>query len=417
MSSSNLPIRHRGLSGPPLFPLPQIHTIRRRRADTIDSSRSFLSPLFDEEYKKYVHENLRPGPTLKSPWTLPAPQVPSFWTQKAISNAYFYGQYRLKIRNLTPRTETFLGQYRDVAKEAMQDPSREKICVLTALTKTLNSKVILLKEPSIEQIRGQQALKNLVFLRYLATYGDYLGEECKRFRDAAIEKKVEGRELFTGEKKTWTTVVDEIEREARREGIWFSKKNSTFENIESMPDSPTTDAIRKACNELGLDFENTKYSIHWYTQRNEKVHCMVDIFIKECEWDALGVRLLKDLKDLPNVVGTREQEQMGKVLENIKTRYFYRLDVSRCLPSQKADELRIKHNEKERRRIGRSAEELLLEQRKQTKLARTRREKDRSSRSVGCQFDGIEDAERRGCQATSCWEDESEDLGLDGLLG
>ena len=77
--------------------------------------------------------------------------------------------------------------------------------VLTELTKTFHSKKILLGEVGLKEIQGQKALRNLVVLRYLAHYGDYLGEQCKRFRDSAVDKNVDGVQFFTGEGKIWNS--------------------------------------------------------------------------------------------------------------------------------------------------------------------------------------------------------------------
>lgn len=385
------------------MPVPQMLSVRRVRANTIDSGRSLRSPIYDEDYTKYIHECLRPGEHLTSPWTLPAPRLPdnpNDWTEKAIANAYFYAQYRLKSRTVTPRTQVFLEQYREVADAAIKEPSYARKSVLTALTKTLNSKVILSREASFNEIRGQVALKNVVFMRYLACYEDYLGAQFRRFRDAAISEGVEDVKLFTGDAKNWTAVHSSLEKEEKAHNAWKRRANIGYGDF--MPDDHTTQAIHKACIALELDYENTRYSIKWYSKRNEHMHCNIAIHINDCNWDALGIQLRKDLNDLPKIMGDSDYEQMRLVLTSIAERYFERLDDQHCIPSEKASILRFKRDRKHRERLRNeeSKAERLREQQNGAKLAREARS-ERSYRDIGTQFDGMEVAERRKKKSSS----------------
>ena len=48
------------------------------------------------------------------------------------------------------------------------------------LNKILHSKVILYKEPILTAKEGQEAIRKLLEMRYLANHGDYMAEKCER---------------------------------------------------------------------------------------------------------------------------------------------------------------------------------------------------------------------------------------------
>jgi len=309
---------------------------------------------------------------MESPWILPAPQIlnePDQWGENAIKSALFYAHCRLKSRKVTPRTEAFLQQYQEIANAALNDPTLAKRSVLAEFTKTLRSKVILQKDASLRDIQGQVILKKLVVMRYLADYGDYLSEQCKRFRDAAAEEKIDGYEHFTGDGKSWTTVQNNLNNEEKLYNLWKKRVQFVVGSIDRhpLPDDPTTQAIHRACIALDLDYENTRYSIERYADRNQTMHCMVGVWIKDSNWTALGAQLQKDLRDLPNVMGGQEQSQMRLVLESISERYFDRLGP-KCIPSELAESLQLEQNRKRRLKL-RSSDELRRDQQEKTKLA------------------------------------------------
>ena len=88
------------------------------------------------------------------------------------------------------------------------------------------------------------------------------------------------------------------------------------------PPMKATLAIENAIRETGMDYDNTLYSIRSYANRNEVMHSMVSVFIKNCNWDALALQMSRDIKDLPRVFGHREYEDMRQVLLSLRDRYF-----------------------------------------------------------------------------------------------
>ncbi|KAK3176585.1 hypothetical protein OEA41_007908 [Lepraria neglecta] len=329
MSLSVQKIRQRGRSDPQPQASP---STTRTRAQTLENA------VYDDTYKQCIREAFATDGPKKEPWEIPDNVTsPDAITDTMIRNAFFYAHYRVKYRKVTPRSLEFLEKYRETAAAAMKAPSTDKKIKLAALNEILHSKVILFKQPSKEELEGQAAVKELIQFRYYADYGDYMAENCKRFRDAAMERKVEGFQCFTGSGENWTVIQKRIEREDERYKEWSDQGKPGG----VAPEQPTIDAIEKACNELKLDHDNTRFSIRWYSHRNEEMHCKVNIHIQQCDWNALATQLWKDIRELPNVFGDEEYRHMQKALDTIKDRYFAELDPVNPTHSEKALNLSI----------------------------------------------------------------------------
>ena len=343
-------IRGRSMSDPKP---PTSPSKTRTRAQALEES------LYDDTYKQGIHENFATDGPKKDPWEIPVPDnvtTPDAMTDTMIRHAFSYANYRVKYRKATPRTLEFLEKYRDTAAAAMKAPSRDKKIELATLNTILHSKVILYRQPSKEELEGQAAIKKLIQLRYYADYGDYVAENCKRFRDGAREQKIEGSQNFTGSGENWTVIQRRMEEEDRKYKEWIDREwfdRGRPGGAVAPPGRPTIHAIDKACTELKLDLENTLFTIRWYSQRNEEMHCKVNIHIQQCDWNALATQLWKDIRELPNVFGDEEYRHMQKVLDVIKDRYFEKLDPTSPVISEKAIELYLAKVQKARNRLAR----------------------------------------------------------------
>ena len=76
---------------------------------------------------------------------------------------------------------------------------------------------MLRKELSFAEQEGYQALIDISIQRYLADYGDYLGEHCLELRTkaTALKRKIPKVLMFV-EGKNWTDVQLVLENEERR---------------------------------------------------------------------------------------------------------------------------------------------------------------------------------------------------------
>ncbi|KAL2048022.1 hypothetical protein ABVK25_011118 [Lepraria finkii] len=337
-------IRDRGMSDPKP---PASPSITRTRVQTLEN------PLFGDAYKQHFHEvftNDKQGP-----WEeIPVPDnvtSPDAMTDTLIKRAFLYAYHRVQHRKVTPRTTAFLEQYRDTAAAAMMAPSRDKKIELATLNRILHSEAFLYRQPSKEELEGQVAVKELVQFRYYADYGDYMAENCKRFRDGAIERKTEGVQNFAGSGESWTVIQKRIDVEDDMYERWCDEGRPG--GAIAFPDRPTIEAIKKACTELGLNYENTRFAIRWYSRRNEVMHSKVGIYIQQCDWNALATQLWRDIRDLPNVFGDEEYRHMHKALDKIKDRYFDKLDPEKPVHNVKAMALSCARNKKDREKLAR----------------------------------------------------------------
>lgn len=52
-----------------------------------------------------------------------------------------------------------------------------------------------------------------------------------------------------------------------------------------------------------------EFNIKWYSTRNQKMHSGINQYIRTCNWNGLGARLLEDLKDIPHLFGETDRDQ------------------------------------------------------------------------------------------------------------
>ena len=327
-------------------------------------------------------------------------------TATVIRHAFFYAHYRFKYRKVTPRSIAFLKKYRDTAKAAMKTPSRNKKIELATLNQILHSEVILFKQPSEAEIKSQAAMKQLIEMRYYADYGAHMAGNSKRFQDKALEQKLEGIEYVTGSEQNWTVVQKRMELEEEARNKW--RREGKPGGILAKPDTPTITAVKKACTELKLDHENTRFAIKCYSRRNEATHCKVNLYIQQCDWKALAPQLWKDIQELRHVFDGEAYRQMQKVLHTIKDRYFDELEAVDPEISVKAAELSIAKYEKLRREAVRRLNASQVSTGERTPASST----DVSEEEQGGMRRGRKTKSETG---SVVWDNEDQDFGLDGV--
>ena len=290
----------------------------------------------------------------------------------------------------------------------MARPTTANKAGLAALNEVLHSKAFLRNEPTLWEIEGQRAMRDLVKLRYIINYRDYVAEECKRFRGLATEpfRNIEGTHLFANG-QNWQTVQHQMDNEESRYQSW--KACGEPGGLLAEPERPTKDAIATACVELNFDLDTSLFSIKMYSERNKTCHCMVDVYIKECDWKNLAVLLYKDARQLPFVYppGNNEKEQklMKRAMDSIGKRYFDKLDPYQPIPSELASNLTMKRDQRLRN---------LLKGENQSG-----KQKEREYEERGTQYDrDLEDDKRamrkeKSINLDASWDEEEDGAGLE----
>ncbi|KAL8921716.1 MAG: hypothetical protein Q9208_005646 [Pyrenodesmia sp. 3 TL-2023] len=296
--------------------------------------RTSISMLYDQDYKQYVHDSFVAGEPAKDPWVLEPPK--EIKTIRQANQAYHFSHFRLKHRNITPRTEAFLVEYRKTLKEYLEKPEDgSKMIEVQTLTRILHSETILYKDPAPKDQDAMTAVRELAILRYYADYGDYLAFLCTSFRQKCMAAKVKNADMLIG--KTWTEVQKIMEKEDELREKY--RRDNAPGATQGRPLSPMTTLIFAACLFLGLDFHNVKYCINWYAKRNENAHSNVTSFIRNCDWDGLGRQLWKDMDEIPSVFGPDDVKKMTESLKRLRDQFFIELTATSRIATGEALDL------------------------------------------------------------------------------
>ncbi|KAL8767633.1 MAG: hypothetical protein Q9209_005892 [Squamulea sp. 1 TL-2023] len=311
----------RGGSDPSSSNQQQQTSIPRLRP-SIPRQRRSLSSLYDDDFKAYVHECSQPCQPIKEPWLIDPPkQIDS---KAEAAEAYYYARYRLKLRYVTPRTKCFLEEYEHKLRDYLDHPGDEEKAVTTQTPKP-----------------RRKRLKSLRDYGDYGDYGDYVASPCTNFRKKATAGKVAHADILIG--KSWGQVRKILEEEDEKIKKWRSNWS-----MGKRPETPMATTISWTCGRLGIDSDNVRYSIDWYSRRNENAHSGVGFYIKNCDWTKLGRQLWQDMQQIPCIFGKEEdQDKMTQTLQRLKDEYFDKLTASRQLPSRAADGLRSRKEKSE----------------------------------------------------------------------
>ncbi len=119
--------------------------------------------------------------------------------------------------------------------------------------------------------------------------------------------------------KSWTE-IDALLSNEDVEICWYKPGGPYIE-------TPTADAIRVASRKLGVDFDNTWFSLQMYAGGNECAHCTITVRIRTCGWGTLGRQFGRDLDGLPDIFEGSEREMMSQAIDSIKGRYLIRSTI------------------------------------------------------------------------------------------
>ncbi|KAL8903976.1 MAG: hypothetical protein Q9171_007210 [Xanthocarpia ochracea] len=333
---------------------------------------SLSSRPYDKDYKQYVHDSFVVGDRPKEPWLLDPPR--QIETPEEAHQAYYFAHYRLKHRDITPRTEAFLIEYRKTLKEYLEKPGDgSKMIEVKTLTSILHSKTILYEDPAPEYQSAMTAVRELAKLRYYADYGDYHASCATR-----SVKIVKNADILIG--KSWTQVQKAMV--AEDEAIEKHRSVHGPGVTKGFPESPITTLVYTACSFLNVEFDNVKYSIGWYAERNKHSHSNVTTSIRNCDWDSLGRQLWQDMKEIPNVLGAEDARKMMESLKRLRDQFFLELTATSRIPNDEAADLLEKKQARNRaKEAARREQKKKLMEAEKKRVAAVQRKKERQSKS------------------------------------
>ncbi|KAI4137241.1 MAG: hypothetical protein LQ341_005223 [Variospora aurantia] len=362
----------------------------------VPSRLSFTSLLYDAKYLQFHNQNFAAGKTVANSWDLEPPE--EIRTTEQARQAFYYTHYRLKQRDITPRAATFLADFNRTLEEFLAQPSDiKKTTEIQTMNRVFHSKVFYYREMPAGFQNWVKAVHELAKLRYYANYGAYVAF-CK-----CISAKAQNVDILIG--KSWAQVNDAIKKEKKIE----EEVKWQYGPCGEIPHQPMTGTIAIACEFLGLEYENMKYCIDYYAERNKHFHSSAGIHIKNCDWDSLGRQLWRDMQEVPNVFGAADQVKMKQAVEQIRDRFFLRLTATSRIPSEEAMALMKEKRAQEDGRWEHIKKQIEAEenQKKKDAVKKTKSEKEQLERELG-----VKRKERESKSSSDALELE-EDLGLD----
>ncbi|KAL9003050.1 MAG: hypothetical protein Q9188_004062 [Gyalolechia gomerana] len=299
---------------------------------------------------------------------------------------------------------TFLESYEKSLPAFLDTPEDiERKVEIRTMNQILHSKTILYEEPDMRYQNALKAVTEPAKLRYYSDYGDYVAFLCTSFRQKCVEAKVDKVDILIG--KSWGQVLTELKREDEVREEWYDNHKQG----EKPPFYAISKTLSNACVHLGLNFQNVRYCIEWYTDRNKKAHSGVPFYIKNCDWKSLAHRLWQDWDGIPGVFGNEDKKMMKEALTRVRDEFFIQLTALKHVPSTQANILSQKKLDTQFARTKYAEDQKLAAAKKAE--AKQKREQDRSNQALE-RKEGRKRVERRSKPSGDSWQDQEDSLGL-----
>ena len=154
----------------------------------------------------------------------------------------------------------------------------------------------------------------LIEVRFYSQYGDYLAESLVRLKNESFNDS-----FWNINKLDWVQISTLLEEEEKCLNKWSLRSTST-----DKPDTPVTDDVASAAEQLGLKSTDFVWEIHTYAKRNLIAHSNLKYIVDRADWVRLAERTVQDLASLHQAYPGREMEQieMRRTIENFQNEYF-----------------------------------------------------------------------------------------------
>ncbi|KAL9063218.1 MAG: hypothetical protein Q9161_009583 [Pseudevernia consocians] len=249
-----------------------------------------------------------------------------------------YGNKLRKIRDISPRTMTFINWWKDRCHALLQaSPFARKN--LTQEVEILDNEM----QSRYDKIHGNDGLCTALMelfnamaeLRLRVEYGDYLAHTC-----SALKAENMSDMIWKVKRLDW----QEVGRQVKKEETTRAEEERRRLPLSS---TPYLDDIAKAAARLGHDFRLVRYQILAYAERNDFCHSGVKSMIDYGEFQELAERIVEDKRALEIIYRGRphEQIQMRGVIKIVEKEWFETVFVDerkgrvvRFIPSDRAVE-------------------------------------------------------------------------------
>ncbi|KAI9768931.1 MAG: hypothetical protein M1840_004527 [Geoglossum simile] len=282
--------------------------------------------LLGDEYREVVTEILKPP--------RPPPNG-SGYDEKHLREGLKYADSTLRntLRKLSPIGTRALALYKEACaqlldleegevynkeEKVVQSVKEEWIATVRMHEQSIRFIACLHATRTLDAQMLQDELLSLQKTAFYVRYGDILAEACRRLKNEAEARKVEGWESLRGE--YWT----DIEGKLRFEKPIYQRVLQGEDLHERIP---THMAVSQACVTVGFNLRDMLSIIHHYAARNGLLHANLIPLIKKGHYSDLKKRLHDDYCDVPLVISTAEGLQSNlllKLLESMIELWFNR---------------------------------------------------------------------------------------------
>ncbi|KAK5743648.1 hypothetical protein LTR17_002555 [Elasticomyces elasticus] len=231
-----------------------------------------------------------------------APPMPPFkdpgerYTATEYANKALYILYRRNSRRTSPFTKILMKNWSDALNVALRKSGEKEMNELFSVETMVQMRKDVYIDLSDDEIEYANAIAELKRMSIWSRYGDYIGKEAKRLRSILMDKEESAAlvaNVFkiqeTGTMKLWTEVVDDL----GSHGVL--KKG-----------------LERACNALGLEYDDVVIAFEQYAARNKKMHNNLIEYLRSSDWPALAKLIANDLLAVRRLVQNQDEARVIK---------------------------------------------------------------------------------------------------------
>ena len=205
-----------------------------------------------------------------------------------------FASQALEHRDISPRTERIYRRFQVEINAALLATSKEerlkRIGRVMAFEKLFAEKYYLQPQNFGQGANVRADLLALREMQYLARYGVHMQIITSDLRNYISSNKTPGWETSSSHHR-WTAISQRLKDEEETFRKWLEGSNNSFADHVY----PIFRAIQSACESMGYDFENVRWSIHNYAKRKHTFHKDLDDSISEGKFNTMAQALYADL--------------------------------------------------------------------------------------------------------------------------
>lgn len=225
---------------------------------------------------------------------------------------------RRQKRDLTPLSDCFLQLYMKSLQKASEVRSKDTLDGVQRLERKMKYDQKYVAEPSEKEKEMLKNSRELMRLRLLGRYGDYMARTVQLARTQLQKEIGLEQDVSQALSKYWTEVQTEIEEERR-----FQEQRKIDGSGALLVETPTIQAVTVAARGLQLNADELFTAIKLYATRNREFHSELNTVIASKKPLALAQTIFTDLQALEYFADEPEIAQYRAIVLSFRNRYFW----------------------------------------------------------------------------------------------